>query len=160
MELKDISIKPFELFDKDHALVTAGDENKFNTMTVSWGTMGTLWNKPVVIVFVKPIRYTYEFLMAKDYFTVSFFDKAYLKDLAYLGSVSGKDEDKLAKTSLHPVFLENGVTFKEAGQTFVLKKIYASQFVKENVPEFAHEKYYLDEEEHYIFIGEVTEVCE
>ena len=38
----------FEQFDKKWALLTAGAENSFNTMTISWGGMGTLWNKPVV----------------------------------------------------------------------------------------------------------------
>lgn len=158
MGLNNIETKPFENFSKEWALVTAGSKDGYNTMTIGWGAMGTLWSTPVVIVFVKPVRYTSEFLKDNEYFTVSFYDEEYRKDLAILGSKSGKDGDKVAETRLHPKFLENTVTFEEAKTTYVLKKIYTSQFVKENVPEFAKEKYYLDEEEHYIFVGEVKEV--
>ena len=52
------------LFDKGWALVTAGDLDCFNTMTISWGAMGTLWNKPTCTVYVKPVRYTHEFMDA------------------------------------------------------------------------------------------------
>ena len=62
----------FETISNEWMLITAGDKEKFNTMTVSWGGIGYLWNKPVVYIFVRPERYTFEFLEKKDYFTVSF----------------------------------------------------------------------------------------
>ena len=46
----------FELIGKDWALVTAGDKEKFNTMTVSWGGVGIMWNKPVAFTFIRPQR--------------------------------------------------------------------------------------------------------
>ncbi len=45
----------FEQFDKKWALLTAGSENDFNTMTISWGSLGTLWNKSVATVYVSPM---------------------------------------------------------------------------------------------------------
>jgi len=60
--MKEYTTKPFECFDKDWALVTAGNMEDYNTMTISWGSMGTLWSKPIVTIYVKPIRYTYQFL--------------------------------------------------------------------------------------------------
>ena len=158
MNLEEIQTKPFTIFDKDWALVTAGNKDEYNTMTISWGAIGTIWNKPVVIVFVKPIRYTHSFMMSEDYFTVSFYDEKYRQDLSILGSKSGKDGDKVSQTNLHPYFLEKGVTFKEAKQTYVLKKIYASSLDSKAIPEFAHNDYYLKEKEHFMFIGEVEEV--
>ena len=158
MDVKDFNSNPFELFNRGWALVTAGNAEKFNTMTVSWGSMGTLWNKPVITVYVKPVRYTSEFLKAQDHFTVSFYDSSYKKALSLLGSKSGRDSDKVAESGLTPKFLENGVTFEEAGRTFVLKKIYEAPFVPEQVPAFAHDAYYTEEAEHIVFIGEVEEV--
>jgi flavin reductase (DIM6/NTAB) family NADH-FMN oxidoreductase RutF len=158
MEVYEFNANPFELFHRGWALVTAGDEEKFNTMTVSWGSMGTLWNKPVVTVYVKPVRYTSGFLKAKDHFTVSFFDPAYKKALSLLGTLSGRDGDKVAQSGLTPKYLENGVTFEESYRTFVLKKIYEAPFVPEQVPAFAHDAYYTDEAEHIVFIGEVEQV--
>ncbi|MBQ8995112.1 MAG: flavin reductase [Oscillospiraceae bacterium] len=158
MEIRDFCSKPFDLFNRGWALVTAGNEESFNTMTVSWGSMGTLWNKPIITVYVKPIRYTSEFLKREEFFTVSTYGNECKKALALLGDKSGRDCDKVSESGLTPLFLENGVTFEEAQCTFVCKKIYAAPFIAELVPEFAHEKYYTDEEEHIVFIGEVTEI--
>ena len=66
----------FAQFDKKWALLCAGTKEKHNTMTISWGGMGTLWSKPVVTVYVKPCRYTYGFMNENDYFTVSFTRKS------------------------------------------------------------------------------------
>ena len=52
----------FQTIGKEWMLVTAGTPEKFNTMTASWGGTGWLWNKPVAFVFIRPERYTYEFI--------------------------------------------------------------------------------------------------
>ena len=62
----------FSKFDKQWALLTAGKEDDFNTMTISWGNMGTLWERPVMTVYVRTSRYTHDFMDREDYFTVSF----------------------------------------------------------------------------------------
>ena len=119
-----MNIQPFEKFHKEWALVSAGNEEDFNTMTVSWGTMGTLWNKSIVTVFVKPCRYTYEYLNNNEYFTVSFFDNEYKKDLGILGTKSKRDCDKMSLTQLHAKGIEHGIDFEEANCTILCKKIY------------------------------------
>ena len=68
----EFSTDIFSLFDKKWALLSAGTKDAHNTMTISWGGMGTLWNKPVVTVYVKPIRFTHKFMNENEYFTVSF----------------------------------------------------------------------------------------
>ena len=52
--------------------------------------MGTLWSKPVVTVYVKPVRYTYGFMNDSEYFTVSFYPEEYRKALGIMGSQSGR----------------------------------------------------------------------
>ena len=103
---KDLKFNPFTLVGDEWMLITAGNENKFNTMTASWGQMGALWGHgggdPVVTIYVRPQRYTKEFINNNKYFTLTFFNKEYKKDLAYLGSHSGRDENKVLKTNLHP----------------------------------------------------------
>mgnify|MGYP005612714143 CR=1 FL=1 len=76
--MKDFITKSFNIFDKEWALVTAGNLDNYNTMTISWGGLGTLWNRPVATVYVKPIRHTHDFLDTNEYFTVSFFDEKYI----------------------------------------------------------------------------------
>ena len=157
--MESIQTNPFEKFSKEWALVTAGTKEKFNSMTIGWGTMGTLWSTPVVTVFVKPIRYTWQFLEKSDYFTVSFYDPKYKKALGIMGSKSGRDCDKVKEAGLTPKFLENGITFEEAKETYVCKKIYFEQFNREKIPKFAIEKYYEpaeDEPPHYMIIGQLV----
>ena len=147
-----------DLFSKKWALVTAGKAGHYNTMTIGWGSLGTLWSKPVCNVYVKPIRYTYDFLEQYDYFTITFFDEEYKNDLMLLGTKSGRDGDKVALTSLTPVFDEYGVSFKEAVCTIVCKKIYYQDLDVSVMGKDIIDKYYVSEEPHRMYIGEVIQI--
>ncbi len=153
--------QPFDTFNKKWALVTAGNSlENFNTMTISWGGLGTLWSKPVATVYVKPIRYTYQFLNDNDYFTVSFYDESYKKDLGLLGRLSGKDTDKVSQTKLTPVMMKDSVTFKEAKVTLLCKKIYWQDLDINQMPHDVIQTYYETEAPHRMYIGEVVEIIE
>ena len=65
MELGNV----FDLIGKKWMLVTAGDQNKFNTMTASWGGMGVMWHKNIAVTVIRPSRYTYEFVDNNDTFS-------------------------------------------------------------------------------------------
>lgn len=149
-----------DLFHKNWALVTAGNKDIYNTMTISWGEIGTIWNLPVCTVYVKPIRYTYEYMESNDYFTVSFYESEYKKDLGILGSKSGRDLDKVALTSLTPMEVNNSMSFEQASVTLVCKKIYFQDLDVSRVPQEYVDKYYLSEEAHRMYIGEIVEVIE
>ena len=71
----------FKLIDNDWMLVTAGTEDHFNTMTASWGGIGILWNRPVAFLFIRPERYTHEFLEVNERLSLSFFTEKYRKAL-------------------------------------------------------------------------------
>ena len=148
----------FARFNEKWALLTAGTGADFNGMTISWGGLGTLWSKPVATVYVKPIRYTWQYMEKYDFFTVSFFPEEYRNDLMIMGSKSGRDGDKIALTRLTPEALEHGVAFAQAETTLVCRKIYWQDLVKENMPEDAVERFYTTEEPHRMFVGEVVEI--
>ena len=155
----------FQMFNDRWALVTAGGIDDYNTMTVAWGSMGTIWGsphqgKPILTVYVSPARYTHRFLEENGFFTVSFFPEAYRQDLGVLGSRSGRDGDKVALTRLTPVAVEHGVDFEQAELTFVCKKLYAHQFEKEQVPGEVAEWIYSRVPPHTMFIGEIVDVIE
>ena len=160
MDIKDFQTFPFTKFDKEWALLTAGVENDFNSMTISWGGMGTFWNKPVVFLFVKPVRYTYEFVSRHEEITVSFYDKKFKKALGIFDSNSGRDIDKAKAAGLTPKFLEGGVTYEEAVETLICKKLLMQTLDKEKFPEVAAPFYSLPNEElaHYLVIAEVTKI--
>ena len=148
----------FKSFDQDWALVTAGTIDHFNTMTISWGGLGTLWGLPVATVYVRQSRYTHDFLEKNDLFTVSFFEEAYRKDLNVLGSRSGRDGNKLALTSLTPKALDKAVTFEQASQTILCRKLYRQDMDPAAIPQAVFSKFYEKESLHTIYIGEVLQV--
>ena len=88
-------------------LLTGGNMESFNTMTASWGQLGVLWNKNVLTCYIRPNRYTYEFVENGEFFTVSFLGEEYRKALAFCGSHSGRDCNKITETGLTPVELDS-----------------------------------------------------
>ena len=154
------SLDIFTQFDKKWALVTAGNEDSFNTMTISWGGMGTIWNKPVATVYVRTSRYTHEFIDNNDYFTISFFPEEYKKILGVLGSKSGREMDKMHASGLTPVQVENGITFKEAETTFVCRKLCKQPIELQNMPEDVVNSFYKADTRHDMYIGEVIKIIQ
>ena len=152
-----MQVDPFTKFEKDWALLTAGTEERYNSMTIGWGSLGTVWNKDVLTVYVRPDRYTWEFLRDNEYFTVSFFPESCREALALMGQMSGRDGDKAAAAGLTPRVLPQGITFQEAAETFVCKKIYMAPMAYEDVPPVAQRIYQNGIEPHWIFMGQVME---
>ena len=138
-------------------LITAGDENKYNMMTASWGFAGVMWGEPTVIAAVRPQRYTIEFLKQKDYFTLSFYGDN-KKIHSVCGSESGRDVNKTEKTGLTPVF--DGETtapyFNEARLVLVCKKIYVQNLEKDAfLDDEIKSKWYPNEDFHTMFYGKI-----
>ncbi len=152
----DFNTDSFKIFDREWALLTAGTIDRYNTMTVSWGGLGTLWGKPVATVYVKPVRFTHEFMEANEFFTVSFYPEKYRRALALLGSLSGRDGDKVARAGLTPKSLGHAVTFGEARATLICRKIYRQDLYKAAMPRDVVAAYYAAEAPHTMYIGEVT----
>ena len=152
-----MQVDPFTKFEKDWALLTAGTEGHFNSMTIGWGALGTVWNKDVLTVYVRPDRYTWRFLKDSDTFTVSFFPERCRQALTIMGTLSGRDGDKVAAAGLTPRFLPQGITFEEAAETFVCRKIYMAPMAYEDVPPVAQRIYQNGVQPHWIIMGEVAE---
>lgn len=146
------------IFNDKKALLTAGSGDDFNTMLIGWGALGTIWARPAATVYVRESRYTKEFMDRQDIFTISFFDKKYMKDEMILGTKSGRDGDKIALTGLTPVHLAHGVTFKEAEVTLVCRKMYAQKMDIAAIPEDIVKHSYAQGDMHTEYIGEVTDV--
>ena len=157
-KIMEFTMDIFKQFDKKWALVTAGDQKKFNTMTVSWGGLGTIWGRPVATVYIRKSRYTHEFMDEKDTFTVSFYPEKYRKVLGVLGAKSGREMDKMHASGLTPKFLADGVTFEEAEVTLVCRKLFCQPMPEENIPQEILSQYYQDHDIHDMYIGEVIEI--
>ena len=157
----------FDLFNNQWGLATAGTLEDYNTCTIAWGTLGTIWGRSICTVFINELRYTNEFMRDNEYFTVSFFPESYREDLELLGRESGRDGNKVAKTklkvantSLTPKPLGNSVTFQQAKLTFLCQKLYEGPFQREGLAEMVRGGIYQSWEPHWMFVGEILEVEE
>ena len=123
----------FDLIGKDWMLVTAGTKEKFNTMTASWGGIGWFWNRPVAFIFIRPERYTHDFIERESRLTLSFYNEDYRSILQFCGTKSGRDVDKVKATGLKPAPLESGaMTFREARLTLDCRKLFKSPMAEAN----------------------------
>ncbi|MBU9736173.1 flavin reductase family protein [Diplocloster agilis] len=156
---EELLFNPFTKIGREWMLITAGNEDKFNTMTASWGGVGVLWGKNTVTVYIRESRYTKEFVDAGDKFTVAFFGEAYREALNICGSVSGRDEDKVKRAGLTPLFLDGTAAFEEADMIFVCKRLYHAQMPPQNFDEKENdEKWYPTKDYHTMYIAEIQKV--
>lgn len=149
----------FSLIGDRWMLVAATDKSgRTNAMTASWGGMGVLWGKKVAFVFIRPQRYTKRFVDEAAKFTLSFFDDSYKNMLGYMGKVSGKDEDKIAKSGLTVTDRNGAPVFKEASLTLVCRKMYRDTLKEENFIDKSNiEKWYPQRDYHDVYVAEIVE---
>lgn len=161
--MKEISIREVKenfvsVISDEWALLTAGKIDSYNMMTVSWGGVGELWGKDVCFVFVRPQRYTFEFMEKSEYFTLSFYGGEYKKELGICGSKSGRDVDKTALTGFEPVEIGDSVSFNQAKITVLLRKIAYQDMNPDGflAPEIM--KNYAANDFHRTYVGEIVKV--
>ena len=157
---QEIDVNAVKMFADDWMLLSAGKDTSMNMMTIAWGGLGELWGKPVVTIYVSTDRYTYKFLEENEYFTVTAFPEQYRDKLQYLGSVSGRDEDKLKDSGLTAEFTELGnAIYKEANLAIECKKLYTEPLNIELMP--LEQRQWYDEKKqgvHVMYIGEIVNV--
>lgn len=162
IDLRSLTAEPFNFFDREWPLLTVADGEGCNPMTVSWGQVGTLWNRSVCTLFVRPQRYTYGLLEREECFTVSFLDSSYKKELTLCGTKSGRDIDKLAACGFTAARADCGAPYiAQAKRVLVCRKLYEQDLEKNCFldPTIA-EQCYARGDFSRVFIAEVIEVLE
>lgn len=150
---------PFNKIGKEWALITAGNKEKVNTMTVNWGGMGVMWGKNVFFLFIRESRYTKEFIDQNSFLSVSFLGEDYREALNYCGSHSGRDEDKIAKAGLS-VGYKMGIPYiDEADAVVIGQKLSATKLTEDSflTPDIA-KKWYSEGDLHTMYILEVMDI--
>lgn len=153
------------LIGTDWMLITAGNDAKCNSMTASWGQMGVLWNKNVATVYVRPQRYTREFIDREAYFTLNFFAPNTQRDaLHLLGTKSGRDGDKITEAGLSTfntsqLGAASAPAIAQANLVIVCRKLYQQDmnpdcFV-DNAPKDSH---YPEKDFHRMYVAEIEHV--
>ena len=147
----------FKLIGADWMLITAGTQDSFNTMTANWGGLGYLWNKNVCFCFIRPPRYTYNFVEKTEIFTLSFFEEKYRDILKFCGANSGRDVNKIKKTGLIPVYSNSGaIYFEQARLALECKKIYFQDIISNNFIVSGIQTFYPKKDYHRMYIGEIV----
>ena len=153
---KEIGDNLIKAISEEWMLVAAGDREKYNMMTASWGFAGEMWGNDCMAAVIRPQRYTLEFINNSDYFTLSFYGDN--KDIHKIcGSRSGRDTDKTALTGLTPVFSDNTVYFEQARMVVVCKKQYVQQMEAECFTDKEPLRWY-NGDFHYMIIGKIEKV--
>ena len=154
---EDFKISPFQAIGKEWMLIAAEKNGKANAMTASWGGLGVMWGKNAAFIVIRPQRHTKEFIDSSDVFSLNFLAEKFRKELNYFGTVSGRDEDKIAKAGFTVEHDGKAPYFAEARAVVVCRKLYAQPYRPECFidpePDGA---WYPQKDYHTLFIGEVT----
>lgn len=159
INIEEFRENPFTLIGQEWMLITAGTREKFNTMTASWGGLGHLWDKDVAFIFVRPSRYTYEFLEKSAGFTLCFFDESWRNKLLFCGTESGRNVDKVKQAGLSPVFTKGGnVWFEQARLMIECRKIAFADLDPKHFLDPTIHSFYEGPDYHRFYIGEVARI--
>jgi len=162
IEIDDFLVKATDIWKNQWMLITSGDfdQKKYNTMTIGWGSIGVMWNKPFVQAVVRPTRYTFDFTEKFNTFTLTAFSEKYKSALSLLGTKSGRDSDKILESGLTPIASGKVAApgFEEAELIIECKKIYWDDFKPEKFVDKSIEKAYPLKDYHRIYFGEIVNI--
>lgn len=142
---------------KDWMLITAGDRNRCNTMTASWGGIGELWGSHVAFIFIRPQRYTKLFIDAQPCFTLSFPGAEYRQALNYCGSHSGQNEDKITRAGLTVCYTEDGTpAIAQAHLILACRKLYSDMLRSDRFTDRTIlERWYPEGDLHEMYVAQI-----
>ncbi|MCC7261911.1 MAG: flavin reductase [Candidatus Latescibacteria bacterium] len=157
VEVTKLAFEAVDLWMNQWLLLTAGTLGDCNMMTVSWGTVGCMWGKPVAQIVVRPQRHTRKYLEEGDCFTLCAFPEKHRPDLQLLGSLSGREGNKLAKTGLTLKASQSilAPSYQEARFTLECRKIYWQDLNPAGFVDPTIQENYQARDYHRIYYGEI-----
>jgi flavin reductase (DIM6/NTAB) family NADH-FMN oxidoreductase RutF len=162
ISFNELLVRSHYLWNKQRLLLTAGDftAGRFNTMTVGWGSLGTMWGRPFAQVVVRPSRYTLQFMEQYDTFTLCVLPTSLEPAWQLLGAKSGRDGDKIAESGLTPIASTSVAApcFAEAELVIECRKIYWDDLVPEHFLDPEIDKLYPQRDYHRIYFGEILAI--
>ena len=139
-------------------LVTMGTSGKANVMTIGWGTMGSIWARPVFMVLVRPSRHTYSQLEQVGDFTVNLPPRELAAAVSRCGTVSGRDHDKFQEMELTPIPSREvrPPVIKECVVHYECRTLHRNDVVPEALVQAVREEAYASGDFHRIYFGEIV----
>ena len=154
---KSLNLNPFAAIGDQWMLITAGTKERCNTMTASWGGLGVLWGAPMATAYIRPQRYTKQFVDDNEYFTLSFFSENYRPQLNLCGTKSGRDMDKVKACGFTVAEGAGGAPyFEQAELVLVCRKRMAMPMDEAAMPADVKDKWYKGDY-HTMYWGEIVE---
>jgi len=163
VDIKELSIKAVDLWMNRWLLLTAGTIDDCNMMTVAWGSIGCMWSRPFAQIVVRPQRYTRKYIEKSDSFTLCALPDKYRKDLQTLGTLSGKNGNKLSKTGLTLKASKKiaAPSYNEADFILECRKMYCQDMDPQGFIDRAIQDNYPANDYHRIYFGEILSAyCE
>ncbi len=148
-------------FHDDYGAVAVDNGNEKNAMLISWCGIGYMWDNPTFTFYIFKDRYTQHILDTAEYYSISIFhNDDYDKSLLYLGTVSGKDEDKFAGCGLKEVEIDGVPCFADADYIIICKKAAYVDFDRDTMEDFVSYNSYYNEHDgvHRIFEGQIEKI--
>ncbi|SFD40088.1 flavin reductase [Clostridium uliginosum] len=163
--MKDTFTEGLELsmdnFYKGGAFLTAGDEKNANTMTISWGTIGYIWRKPVFMALVRETRYTKKFLDSGDSYTVSIpYEGSMKSELTLCGTKSGAEINKEKEANIKFISSKKvkAPIVDGCNKYYECKILFKQPMNLNNIDEEIKDKFYgVGESKHVLYFGEILE---
>lgn len=164
LPVEELSCNPMTMIGHQWMLITAGtQETGYNTMTAAWGHLVAIWSRPgasgpmpTACIYIRPQRYTHQFVDREERYTLSFFPQSWKKQLSYLGGVSGRDENKIERAGLTPAFGNGTTWFQEASLVLVCRKLYRQDLREDCFVDMSLvERNYPARDFHTMYIGEI-----
>ncbi len=102
---KSIGAKPLAYPTPTYIVGTYDEEGNPNAATIAWAGISKS-NPPWVSIKISTGKHSFKNIVRSKVFTVSIPSEKYMKEVDYMGIVSGSKEDKFKKTGLTPVKAE------------------------------------------------------
>jgi len=162
ISIDDLCVCPHHMWNKQSLILAAGDfaAGDYNAMTVGWGSFGTMWDRPIAMVVVRPQRHTYQFIEKYDTFTLCAFPPEHRRAVDLIGSKSGRDGDKIAEAGLTPVgaSVVAAPVFAEAELIVECRKIFRTVYEPSQFVDPSIDRNYLKKDYHRVYFGEILAV--
>ena len=158
ISISDFKENPFTLIGDEWFLITTEKDGKTNTMTASWGGLGVMWNRNVISVYIRPSRYTKQFVDFKSKFSVCVLPKNYRDVMSYCGKYSGRDKDKISECKLTVAHGFDTVWLKESRLVFICRKLYVQPMDSSMLLENDLKEKFWKDDIHTLYIAEIEKI--
>ena len=149
-----------KLTDPGLLLVSLDERGKANPMTIGWGTPGVIWGRPMFLVLVRPSRYTYRCIERSGDFTVNV-PAAGMEDfVAFCGSASGRDHDKLAEKGMtaSPSLKVSSPIIQECIAHYECRVVHKNDVIPDELEGNISNTFYPSGDFHRVYFGEILVV--